>query len=173
MENAGFAAQKKRVTEQLGEAVFAAVGLMVRQYMGAPTEEDGGQDSAAVAWDDGAVIEGERAVVNESFDPVRYRQLGGAAAEAARESAPRGDGRASAGAAREKASSAGARTAVLRTREREGTDAAAAAAHSAAGRHDAAAWTIREEGDLLPSARAVSDEIERDARRYDGGFYLY
>ena len=173
MENAVFAAQKKRVTEQLGEAVFAAVGLMVRQYMGAPTEGYEGQDSAAAAWDDGTVIEGESAVVNESFDPARYRQLGGAAAEAARESALRGDERAQAGAAQEKASLREPRAVEHHLWEQVESDGGAAAAHSAAGRHDTAAWTIWEEGDLLPSARAVSDEIERDARRYDGGFYLY
>ena len=30
-----------------------------------------------------------------------------------------------------------------------------------------------EGGDALRTARSVSGEIERDARRYDGGFYLY
>ena len=51
---------------------------------------------------------------------------------------------------------------------------AAAAPESGAGRHDAAeAFVLAEGGDALRTARSVSGEIERDARRYDGGFYLY
>lgn len=45
-DDAVFAAQQRRVTEQLGAAMLAAVGLMVRQYLGAPTGENEGQDSA-------------------------------------------------------------------------------------------------------------------------------
>ena len=94
-DDAVFAAQQRRVTEQLGAAMLAAVGLMVRQYLGAPTGENEGQDSAA-------------------------------------------------------------------------------APESGAGRHDAAeAFVSAEGGDALRTARSVSGEIERDARRYDGGFYLY
>ena len=52
--------------------------------------------------------------------------------------------------------------------------ASAAAPESGAGRHDAAeAFVSAEGGDALRTARSVSGEIERDARRYDGGFYLY
>ena len=49
-DDAVFAAQQRRVTEQLGAAMLAAVGLMVRQYLGAPTGENEGQDSADAAW---------------------------------------------------------------------------------------------------------------------------
>ena len=52
--------------------------------------------------------------------------------------------------------------------------ASAAAPESGAGRHDAAETFVSAEGgDALRTARSVSGEIERDARRYDGGFYLY
>ena len=37
----------------------------------------------------------------------------------------------------------------------------------------AEAFVSAEGGDALRTARSVSGEIERDARRYDGGFYLY
>lgn len=254
MENAVFAAQKKRVTEQLGEAVFAAVGLVVRQYMGAPIKEYEGQDSVAAAWDDSVEIGDESAAVNESFDPVRYRQLGGEMAGAATGAAAgamvgamtgaangaevgavtgtmtgaavgattgaangamtgaaneaavgaiaeviagttveatageeaeavtgaawertlRGDGCAPAETVRKKPGLKEARAVEhYRLWKQTETDGDAAVPPDSAPRHDAAAPAVREEGDLLPSARAVSDEIERDARRYDSGFYLY
>ena len=47
-DDAVFAAQQRRVTEQLGAAMLAAVGLMVRQYLGAPTGENEGQDLSLI-----------------------------------------------------------------------------------------------------------------------------
>ena len=52
----------------LGAAMLAAVGLMVRQYLGAPTGENEGQDSADAAWEDGAQAFRAGETVNESFD---------------------------------------------------------------------------------------------------------
>lgn len=117
-DNAVFAAQQRRVTEQLGAAMLAAVGLMVRQYLGVPTGENEGQDSADAAWEDGAQAFRAGETVNESFDMARYLRL------------------------------------------RQG--ASAAELEESEGRADAEdrSWS-------------VSGEIERDARRYDGGFYLY
>ena len=82
-DNAVFAAQQRRVTEQLGAAMLAAVGLMVRQYLGAPTGENEGQDSADAAWEDGAQAFRAGETVNESFDMARYLRLrqGASAAE--------------------------------------------------------------------------------------------
>ena len=129
-DDAVFAAQQRRVTEQLGAAMLAAVGLMVRQYLGAPTGENEGQDSADAAWEDGAQAFRAGETVNESFDMARYLRL------------------------------------------RQGTSAAEP--EGSEGRHDAAeAFVSAEGGDALRTARSVSGEIERDARRYDGGFYLF
>lgn len=82
-DDAVFAAQQRRVTEQLGAAMLAAVGLMVRQYLGAPTGENEGQDSADAAWEDGAQAFRAGETVNESFDMARYLWLrqGASAAE--------------------------------------------------------------------------------------------
>ena len=84
-DDAVFAAQQRRVTEQLGAAMLAAVGLMVRQYLGAPTGENEGQDSADAAWEDGAQAFRAGETVNESFDMARYlwlrRRCGGPFAE--------------------------------------------------------------------------------------------
>ena len=148
-DDAVFAAQQRRVTEQLGAAMLAAVGLMVRQYLGAPTGENEGQDSADAAWEDGAQACRAGETVNESFDMARYLRLrqGASARTAAGDAGARGSGERS---------------------------ASAAAPESGAGRHDAAeAFVSAEGGDALRTARSVSGEIERDARRYDGGFYLY
>ena len=49
----------------------------------------------------------------------------------------------------------------------------AAAALTDARLGGAEAFVSAEGGDALRTARSVSGEIERDARRYDGGFYLY
>lgn len=145
-DDAVFAAQQRRVTEQLGAAMLAAVGLMVRQYLGAPTGENEGQDSADAAWEDGAQAFRAGETVNESFDMARYLRLR-QGASAAGDAGARGSGERS---------------------------ASAAAPESGAGRHDAAeAFVSAEGGDALRTARSVSGEIERDARRYDGGFYLY
>lgn len=82
-DDAVFAAQQRRVIEQLGAAMLAAVGLMVRQYLGAPTGENEGQDSADAAWEDGAQAFRAGETVNESFDMARYLRLrqGASAAE--------------------------------------------------------------------------------------------
>lgn len=160
-DDAVFAAQQRRVTEQLGAAMLAAVGLMVRQYLGAPTGENEGQDSADAAWEDGAQAFRAGETVNESFDMARYLRLRqGASAAEPEESEGRAD-------AEDRSRS------VRRTAEKT-TSACTAAGDAGAGRHDAAeAFVSAEGGDALRTARSVSGEIERDARRYDGGFYLY
>ena len=136
--------------------MLAAVGLMVRQYLGAPTGENEGQDSADAAWEDGAQAFRAGETVNESFDMARYLRLRQGASAAEPEE---GEGRADA----EDRSRSVRRTAEKTT-----------SARTAAGRHDAVeAFVSAEGGDALRTARSVSGEIERDARRYDGGFYLY
>ena len=169
-DDAVFAAQQRRVTEQLGAAMLAAVGLMVRQYLGAPTGENEGQDSADAAWEDGAQAFRAGETVNESFDMARYLRLRqGASAAEPEESEGRADAEdgKKTTSARTAAGDAGARGSGERS-------ASAAAPESGAGRHDAAeAFVSAEGGDALRTARSVSGEIERDARRYDGGFYLY
>lgn len=93
-DDAVFAAQQRRVTEQLGAAMLAAVGLMVRQYLGAPTGENEGQDSADAAWEDGAQAFRAGETVNESFDMARYLRLRqGASAAEPEESEGRADAR--------------------------------------------------------------------------------
>ena len=166
-DDAVFAAQQRRVTEQLGAAMLAAVGLMVRQYLGAPTGENEGQDSADAAREDGAQAFRAGETVNESFDMARYLRLRqGASAAEPEESEGRADA--------EDRSRSVRRTAEKTTSAREERSASAAAPESGAGRHDAAeAFVSAEGGDALRTARSVSGEIERDARRYDGGFYLY
>ena len=165
-DNAVFAAQQRRVTEQLGAAMLAAVGLMVRQYLGVPTGENEGQDSADAAWEDGAQAFRAGETVNESFDMARYLRLRqGASAAELEESEGRADA--------EDRSWSVRRTAEKTTSARTAAGSAAAP-ESGAGRHDAAeAFVSAEGGDALRTARSVSGEIERDARRYDGGFYLY
>ena len=169
-DDAVFAAQQRRVTEQLGAAMLAAVGLMVRQYLGAPTGENEGQDSADAAWEDGAQAFRAGETVNESFDMARYLRLRqGASAAEPEESEGRADA--------EDRSRSVRRTAEKTTSARTAAGDAASclpAPLSGAGRHDAAeAFVSAEGGDALRTARSVSGEIERDARRYDGGFYLY
>ena len=168
-DDAVFAAQQRRVTEQLGAAMLAAVGLMVRQYLGAPTGENEGQDSADAAWEDGAQAFRAGETVNESFDMARYLRLRQGASAAEPEDRSRSVRRTAekTTSARTAAGDAGARGSGERS-------ASAAAPESGAGRHDAAeAFVSAEGGDALRTARSVSGEIERDARRYDGGFYLY
>ena len=161
-DDAVFAAQQRRVTEQLGAAMLAAVGLMVRQYLG----ENEGQDSADAAWEDGAQAFRAGETVNESFDMARYLRLRqGASAAEPEESEGRADA--------EDRSRSVRRTAEKTTSARTAAGDAGAR-ESGAGRHDAAeAFVSAEGGDALRTARSVSGEIERDARRYDGGFYLY
>ena len=172
-DDAVFAAQQRRVTEQLGAAMLAAVGLMVRQYLGAPTGENEGQDSADAAWEDGAQAFRAGETVNESFDMARYLRLRqGVSAAEPEESEGRADAEDRSRSVRRTAEkTTSARTAARGSGER---NASAAAPESGAGRHDAAeAFVSAEGGDALRTARSVSGEIERDARRYDGGFYLY
>ena len=152
-DDAVFAAQQRRVTEQLGAAMLAAVGLMVRQYLGAPTGENEGQDSADAAWEDGAQAFRAGETVNESFDMARYLRLRqGASAAEPEESEGRAD-----------------------AEDRRGYGCAPAAAPfcGAVWTAAAVAFVAAVGGDALRTARSVSGEIERDARRYDGGFYLY
>ena len=176
-ENAVFAAQQRRVTEQLGAAMLAAVGLMVRQYLGAPTGENEGQDSADAAWEDGAQAFRAGETVNESFDMARYLRLKqGASAAGPEESEGRADAEDRSRSVRRTAEKTmSAHTAADAGAWGSGERSASAAApESGAGRHDAAeAFVSAEGGDALRTARSVSGEIERDARRYDGGFYLY
>ena len=56
--------------------------------------------------------------------------------------------------------------------ERTEPDASGEAVPNVAVRQEVTLLTAQEEM-RSSSARAVSDEIERDARRYDSGFYLY
>ena len=187
-DDAVFAAQQRRVTEQLGAAMLAAVGLMVRQYLGAPTGENEGQDSADAAWEDGAQAFRAGETVNESFDMARYLRLRqGASAAEPEESEGRADAEdrsrsvrrtaEKTTSARTAAGGAGARGSGERNASAAAPESGAGrhdAAESGAGRHDAAeAFVSAEGGDALRTARSVSGEIERDARRYDGGFYLY
>ena len=177
-DDAVFAAQQRRVTEQLGAAMLAAVGLMVRQYLGAPTGENEGQDSADAAWEDGAQAFRAGETVNESFDMARYLRLRqGASAAEPEESEGRADAEDRSRSVRRTAEkTTSARTAAGDAGARGSGErvASAAAPESGAGRHDAAeAFVSAEGGDALRTARSVSGEIERDARRYDGGFYLY
>ena len=181
-DDAVFAAQQRRVTEQLGAAMLAAVGLMVRQYLGAPTGENEGQDSADAAWEDGAQAFRAGETVNESFDMARYLRLrqGASAAEPER-SGSRADAEKQEDAPsltqRTGKKRASARTAEgdAEVRTAEKAERSAAAPENGAIRHAAAestVWTGGGDASLL-AARGVSGEIERDARRYDGGFYLY
>lgn len=158
-EEAVFAEQKKRVTEQLGAAVFAAVGLMVRQYMGAPTMMNEGPDSAAALWDEGVEI--ERGEAEGSFDMERYLQL----KEAAAERGDRFEARETVHSAREETSRAAAADAKR--------SVSGAAPEDGAGWHDAAGTQSGAEESGLRAAREVSEAVEREARRYDSGFYLY
>ena len=176
-DDAVFAAQQRRVTEQLGAAMLAAVGLMVRQYLGAPTGENEGQDSADAAWEDGAQAFRAGETVNESFDMARYLRLRqGASAAEPEESEGRADAEDRSRSVRrtaEKTTSARTAAGDAGARGSGERSASAAAPESGAGRHDAAeAFVSAEGGDALRTARSVSGEIERDARRYDGGFYL-
>ena len=181
-EDAVFAARKKRVTEQLGEAVFAAVGLMVWQYLGAPTTDNGGQDSADAAWEDRTQTLDAPEAVNDSFDMTRYLRLRQEASAAEPErSGSRADAEKQEDAPsltqRTGKKRASARTAEgdAEVRTAEKAERSAAAPENGAIRHAAAestVWTGGGDASLL-AARGVSGEIERDARRYDGGFYLY
>ena len=72
---ASFAAGKRRVTERLGEAVFEAVGLIVRRYLELPEEDfDGGISETARETEDGASAAREREL-NDGFDMGRYLRL--------------------------------------------------------------------------------------------------
>ncbi len=226
-EDTAFAARKKRVTEQLGEAMLAAVGLMVRQYMGVPAESDEGTDSADAARENAQTLSAG-GTVNESFDMTRYLRLSqGASAAEPQESGERADAEdrpQSARRTKEKTVSVheaavdadvwenGERSvfadaedrpqSVRRAKEktvsvheaagdadvRENEErsvfvdirksgersVSAAAPTDGAERHATAEVLVPAEGgDALRTARSVSGEFERDARRYDGGFYLY
>ena len=212
-EDAAFVARKKRVTEQLGEAMLAAVGLMVRQYMGVPAESDEGTDFAGAARENAQTL-GAGETVNESFDMTRYLRLsqGASAVEsgdsgerAGAEDRPRsvrrterktvsaheaavdadvreneersvsvdaqesGKQSASVNVRRE-----GKQSVSADIRKSGGRSVSAAALADGAERHATAEVLVPAEGgDALRTARSVSGEFERDARRYDGGFYLY
>ena len=72
---ASFAEGKRRVTERLGEAVFEAVGLIVRRYLELPEEDfDGGTSETARETEDGASAAREREL-NDGFDMGRYLRL--------------------------------------------------------------------------------------------------
>lgn len=167
------AARKRRVTEQLGEAVWAALELMVGAY-GAQTEE---ADAEAV---------------NESFDTARYLALRGeetvretevsraVEAEEARERVTE-SGTAVAEAAqvrgertrdvRREGAVRGSELRGLRWRERVIEKEAAAPVRGGLPTQS----PVRAGGetlDALRTAARVSEEIERDARRYDGALTL-
>ena len=255
-DEAVFAARKRRVTEQLGEAVFAAVGLMVRQYLEAPDVKFDGADFDAAAQEDRAETADAGRGENESFDMARYQRLQAEASAAERgESEDRADAEEGNAAHRQRAEAADGSGETAPTAETDtGRGAENKRPHTAlpqntepqsrkradAGEADdrrrslresgekpdgdesaaeeavrpkhrtaeeakaprsvrhttrAAVWerpagaaeeirTARnagaaaffertERGEPLRAARGVSEEIERDARRYDGNFYLY
>ena len=171
-DGAVFAARKKRVTEQLGEAVFAAVGLMVRQYLEAPDVKFDGADFDAAVQEDRAETTETGREENESFDMVRYQRL---RAEAAK----RGESGNRAGAETPVGETRAAETAHAAEPDRVGSTAVEAVRPMRRTAEEAEApervrRAERAEGDdPLRAAREVSGEIERDARRYDGNFYLY
>ena len=82
-DDAVFAAQQRRVTEQLGAAMLAAVGLMVRQYLGAPTGRTRGRTPLTRHGRTARRRSDAGETVNESFDMARYLRLrqGASAAE--------------------------------------------------------------------------------------------
>ena len=255
-DEAVFAARKKRVTEQLGEAVFAAVGLMVRQYLEAPDVKFDGADFDAAAQEDRMETADAGRGENESFDMARYQRLRAEMSAAERgESGDRADAEKGNAARRQRAEAADDGEATVPTAETDtgrgaenrrprtvppqrmepqsgrradtgeaddrrrsvresveeldGDESAAeeavrpmrrtaeeaevpgsvrhtarpavwersagAAEESRTARNaGAAAFSERTERDEpLRAARGVSEEIERDARRYDGNFYLY
>lgn len=164
------AARKRRVTEQLGEAVWAALELMVGAY-GAQTEETDAEE------------------VNESFDTARYLALRGeetvretevsraAKAEEARERVTE-SGTAVAEAAqvrgertRDVRREGAARGSEVRWRERVIEKETGAPVRGGLPEET----HVRAGGealDALRTAARVSEEIERDARRYDGALTL-
>ena len=215
-DEAVFAARKRRVTEQLGEAVFAAVGLMVRQYLEAPDVKFDGADFDAAAQEDCAETADAGRGENESFDMARYQRLRaetdiGRGAENRRprtappqRTEPQSGKRADTGetddrrrsvreSAEEPDGDESAAEEAVRPMRRTAEEAevpgsvrhtarpavwersAGAAEESRTARNaGAAAFSERTERDEpLRAARGVSEEIERDARRYDGNFYLY
>ena len=158
---------KGRVTEQLGAAMLAAVGLMVRQYLGAPTGENEGQDCLTRHGEDGAQAFRAGETVNESFDMARYLRLRqGVSAAEPEESEGRADA--------EDRSRSVRRTAEKDIRAHGGggtptrgesgeRSASAAAPESGAGRHDAAEAFVSAEGGDAPH-RAERERRDR-ARR--------
>ena len=152
-DDAVFAAQQRRVTEQLGAAMLAAVGLMVRQYLGAPTGENEGQDSADAAWEDGAQAFRAGETVNESFDMARYLRLRqGASAAEPEESEGRADAEDRSRSVRrtaEKTTSARTAAGDAGARGSGERSASAAAPESGAGRHDAAEAFVSAEGGVI------------------------
>lgn len=171
--------RRRRVTEQLGEAVYAALGLMVREYLGADAAEAVG----AVETEDVG------AEVNGSFDTARYLALRGEAEELSAMQPVRETEVSRAGEAAEMFDDAAALLADTRERasalEAEGVSRTSAkptawrkarvekrAAREAVAETETVARAASEMGDAFHTALRVSEEIERDARRYDGGVYL-
>lgn len=167
------AARRRRVTEQLGEAVWAALELMVGAY-GAQTEEAADAETVNESFDTARflALRGEETVreteVSRAVEAgeVRERVLErGAAAEAVETRGERTREEMREGAER------GERVREVRRRERVIEKDAAAPVRGGS----AAQTTVRagaETVDALRTAVRVSEEIERDARRYDGALTL-
>lgn len=169
----GTASAREIVARRLGEAMLAAVGLTVRELMGAPNGEDEGEDLIGEAREDGAAESG-------NFDLSRFYAL------RAQERETEEAGRAERWEERHEFAEDAAIWEETRQERaadeetmRRGEKPERGMSGSNRARTDSTAqdWTNTELM-WLPAresetAREVSDEIERDARRYDGGFFLY
>lgn len=188
------ARRKARVTEQLGEAVYAAIGLMVREYMGAPEVNDEGLDFDLA--EEGVEVRTRSAGAeeNESFDLARFLELRESARpqETEPESAEDETVRAERAAAGETELSDKREAVEAPETVRVERETAAETIERRAARQSREATAAQEQAreEETPertewgtrfgraetddgAARSVSAEIERDARRYDGRFYLY
>lgn len=171
------AARRRRVSEQLGEAVWAALELMVGAY-GAQTEETVDAETVNGSFDTARflALRGEETVRETEVSRAeeaeaahgRVLESGAAVAEAAK---TRGE---QARAVRQMRTEGGApfgtvRGAAWRERVVE-KEAAAPVRGGEFGR--SAVRSGAETTDALRTAARVSEEIERDARRYDGALTL-
>lgn len=143
--------QRRAVTLALGEAMFEAVGLLVRQYL----TGDAGADEESFLMEESFETERVMAAetVNESFDDSRFRAL--------QESIER--------TAKDSAGSDAAET-LVRSGDRAMEESAALS------RGIRQSVRSGEEKEALREktvhAEDISLRMERDARRYDGGFLL-
>ena len=170
--------RRARVTMQLGAAVYAALGVIVGEYLGA-SDENMGTDPARTIGLAYAQEPAADAEENDSFDPKRFSALWraarqDAAGDAAQEYAVRPTGR----AAEEEPRESGRRSVLRMGRSKNVETAEAAGAVSGSAERDGGKMPLASDEtettrDAAISAQSVSAQIERDARRYDGNFYLY